>query len=86
MKEITVTEARTRLSELVREVQVNAKPVAVTRSGRPAAVLVDDRTFRGMAQTLHLLDRSDMQAAIQEGIEDADIGALGAHEELFRCR
>ena len=45
LKQIPFAEARRDLSSIVERVRQSGKPVAITKRGKPAAILVDPETF-----------------------------------------
>jgi antitoxin YefM len=55
MKTVSYTDARNRLAQLMTEAADNREPVAITRNGVTAVVLVDAGEWASMQETLHLL-------------------------------
>lgn len=67
MSEIAVSEARSRLAEVIDEARRSGEPVYVTRRGRRVAVIVDaDQYDRVLAEAEDVLDRRELDAARRE--------------------
>jgi antitoxin YefM len=54
MKTLSVSEAKMKLSKLVDTVNTTDEEIVITKSGRPAAVLVSPDEFEGWQET-HLI-------------------------------
>lgn len=83
MTTVTLTEAKARLSELLREVQELGERIVITRSGHPAAVLVSTEEYDGLLETLEILADPEMSRAVREGLEDAEKGDLLEEDEVW---
>lgn len=69
MGEITVSQARDHLSEVIETAQRSGEPVVLTRHGRPVAVVLDHRVFEDLVEAAEdALDR----AALSQVREDDD--------------
>lgn len=55
----------------------------MTRSGRPADVLVPVDEFEGLLETLEILADQELSRSIARGLKDAEEGRLVEHEELW---
>jgi antitoxin YefM len=82
MREVRVSEARDRWSELIDEVRASRDPVTLTRHGRPAAVLVDPQEW---ALASAALEAAEDAAAVREydAAKAVDDGTYVTHEELL---
>lgn len=70
---VNVTEAKTRLSELVAAVATTQDHVEITRNGQQAAVLVSYEELAALRETIAVL--SDARAVAEIAEADADIVA-----------
>lgn len=68
MKTLTATEARRLLYRLLDEVAVTSEPVQITGK-RANAVLVSERDWRELQETIHLMSIAGMADSIREGME-----------------
>lgn len=71
-----LTEARSRLSEIVDEVESTGAEFVVTKHGRPAAVIMGHDEHESLIETLNILVDADTMSAIAEGEADLAAGRL----------
>ena len=83
MGELTVSQARENLAELIDSTQRSGEPVVLTRHGRPVAVVLDHALFERLVAAAD--ENSDRQALAQAREDDdtvpweqvkADLGLL----------
>ena len=72
----SLTDARSRLSEIVDEVESTGAEFVITKHGRPAAVIVGHEDYESLIETLNILADSDTVAAIAEAEADLAAGDL----------
>jgi len=84
MPTVTLSDAKTNLARLLAEVDRLGERVVITRSGRPAGVLVSVDEFEGLMETLEILADPDLAAAVRRGLDEAGRGDTVSHEELWR--
>lgn len=72
MTELTVTEARARLADVVDEARVAHGPVFLTRRGRRVAAVIDAEDLQGLIEAAE--DLADIRAARQARAEISDTG------------
>ena len=70
MGELTVSQARENLAELIDSTQRSGEPVVLTRHGRPVAVVLDHALFERLVAAAD--DTSDRQALALARAEDDD--------------
>jgi len=84
----------TELCEMVDEIICHFEPegrllpsprVRITRSGRPAGVLLSAEEYEGLMETLDILSDPELSRAVQAGLEEADQGRLVSHEEVWNA-
>jgi len=73
---LPIAQFKARVSEVVRRLRQHGRPVVVTQSGKPAAVLLSPEEFD------RLTARARFNAAVAEGLADAEAGRVVADEEL----
>lgn len=67
MKSVTATEARKSLYRLLDEVAVTSEPVQIT-GRRASAVLVSEKDWRALEETVYLMSIPGMAQSIREGM------------------
>jgi prevent-host-death family protein len=75
---VPLADFKARVSEVIREMRAHRRPVVVTQSGRPAAVMMAAEDFD------QLMERARVIAAVEEGLADADAGRTITDAELGR--
>jgi len=68
MKTLPLTEAKTRLSGLVDDVNRRDEEVVITRNGRPAAVLVSADEYASWQETLAVRSDTGLMREIKSGL------------------
>ena len=68
MDTLSLSEAKMKLSELVKKVQSTDTEVVITKNGRPAAVLVSPDEFESWRETIKIKSDSDLMSEINKGI------------------
>ncbi len=64
MNEVAVSEARSRLAEVIEETRRSGVPVSVTRRGQRVAVIIDSAVFDRLVDAADdVEDRSELDAA-----------------------
>ena len=71
-----LTEARSRLSEIVDEVTSTGSTIEISRHGRPAAVIMSSEEYESLLETLNILADEATMAAIAEAERDVAAGDL----------
>jgi len=72
MSELTVTEARARLADVVDEARVQHDPVFLTRRGRRVAAVIDAEDLQRLIESAE--DLADILAASEARTEMAETG------------
>ena len=83
MTTVTITEAKAHLTQLLRDVQELGEQIVITRSGRPAGVLVSADEYDGLLETLEILVDPDLSRAVREGLQQAEAADLLSEEEVW---
>lgn len=76
MTTIPLTEAKTRLNELIEDAVTTHERVTITRHGRPAAVLISVEDLESMEETLFWQAQPGIRDDIEEGRREAAAGQL----------
>jgi prevent-host-death family protein len=67
---LPIADFKTRASEVVRQLRAHRRPVVITQSGKPAAVLLSPEEFD------RLTYRARFMEAVGEGLADAEAGRV----------
>ena len=82
-KTLPISEARTRLPDLVEAASRTMDRVIITRNGKPEAVLMGYEEFESWAETLEVLSNPEEMAKIRAGMEALAKGDVVSYEEAF---
>lgn len=86
MKTLSLSEAKMKLSRLVKTVGSTDEEVMITRNGRPAAVLISPDEFEGWKETVAIRSDPELMAEIKKGL--VALKSKKAHlytlDELFK--
>lgn len=87
MKEVdrfmSITEAKTRLLDLIRALKEKDDIVAITKNGVPAAVLLSVEKFEGLLETIDILSDEKVVKSLRRSLREARAGRWIRHEEVF---
>ena len=78
------TEARTRLTEILDEIELVHEHVVITRNGRPAAVVMSQAEYESLIETLEVLGDPELMAALAESDADVAAGRLVSWDKVKR--
>lgn len=80
---VPLSQAKTRLSSLVRKVKEEHTSYAITQRGKPEGVLLSIGEYETLIETLAILSDRELMARLDRGLEDEKAGRLYTHEEVF---
>lgn len=83
MASISLSEAKARLTRLLAEVEELGEEVVITRSGKPAGVLMSFREYEGLLETLEILADQKLARRIARGLDEAARGEVVSAEEVW---
>lgn len=83
MDTISVTDARTRLPELVDDVSKRLHEYVITKHGRAHAVLMSAEEHEALLETLEILSDSATMERIRKGLEELGRGETTSFEDVF---
>jgi antitoxin YefM len=76
--QVPLSQAKARLSELVRRVRRQHERITLTRNGEPEAVLLSVDDLEGLEMTLEILGDAEAAARITESLTALEGGEHGA--------
>jgi antitoxin YefM len=80
---VSVTEAKSRLLSLVRDLKAKHEIVAITREGVPSAVLLSMEQFEGLMETIEILSDQKAMRSLRRSLKQAKGGRWVTHERVF---
>lgn len=80
---ISITEAKTRLLDLVRDLKEKYDVVAITKNGAPAAVLLSMDKFEGLLETIDILSDEKVMKSFRRSLREARAGRWVSEEQVF---
>ena len=80
---VSVTEAKKRLLNLVRDLKAKHEIVAITRDGVPLAVLLSMEQFEGLIETIEILSDQKAMRSLRRSLKQAEGGRWVTHERVF---
>jgi len=82
-KTISLSEAKARLSEIVKKVGDTRDVYTISRGGSPAGVLLSVEEYESLLETLEILSDPEAMAALREARREEKKGRLLTHEEVW---
>ena len=83
MTTLPLSEAKTHLARLLSRVEEVGEQFVITRSGRPAGVLLSVDEYEGLLETLEILADAELMKSIQRGLEDLEAGRIVGHDGVW---
>ena len=71
---VTITEAKNKLLDLIRNIKLRHQVVAITRGGVPTAVLLSMDQFEGLMETIEILSDSKSLRSLKRSLKQAEAG------------
>lgn len=84
MTTLSLSEAKTHLARLLSQVEEVGEQFVITRSGRPAGVLLSVEEYEGLLETLEILADADLMKKVGRGLDDLAKGRTVGHAEVWR--
>ncbi len=82
-KIFTLSEAKSRLSELIATVEQTEEELIITRNGRPAAVLLNAEEFYNWQETHAIQRNTALMQEIKQGLAQLKKDQTFSFEEVF---
>jgi antitoxin YefM len=82
-KHVPISSAKTRLLELLRQVEENRENVVITKNGLPKAVLLSYEDFAGLLETIEILADAKTLRGIKAGLQDVKANRIVRLEDAF---
>ena len=83
MPTVSLSHAKTTLTKLLSQVEEFGEEVVITRSGRPAGVLLSFNQYEGLLETHDVLADDELAKAVREGLSDAERGGVLTDDEVL---
>lgn len=82
-KIVALSEAKARLSEIMKEVVETRDMVTITKGGTAAGVLLSTEEYESLIETLEILSDPQLMTALKQAEREAGKGNLLSHEEIW---
>lgn len=76
MATINLSEAKDKLSKLVKETAETTEPLMISVHGRKEVVVISMEEYNGLMETIEILRDHDLVRKIQAGLQEAKRGQL----------
>ena len=80
---LSITEARNKFLDIVREAKNVLERVIITKNGKPEAVLISYEEYEGWLETLEIMKDPQLVKELKEARKEAESGKLLTWEEVF---
>ncbi len=80
---IPVTQAKSKLLDIIRKLESSDDTVAITKNGVPEAVVISMKTYEGLLETLQILSDENTMTSLRKSIKEAKEGKWLDFEEVF---
>lgn len=84
LKTIPLSEAKARLSEIVRDVSELHEVITISKGGVPATVMMSVEEYESLIETLEILSDPVLMEAIRIGLDQEKEGRTVSLEEVLR--
>ncbi len=82
MTTMNLSEAKDRLSELVKNTAETTRQVIITVNGRKQAVLISLEEYESMMETIEILRNQELVKKIESSMEDIRKGSVVAFDDI----
>ena len=83
MTTLPLSEAKTHLARILARVEEVGEQFVITRSGRPAGVLMSVDEYEGLLETLEILADAELAKSVRRGLDDVEKGRVVGHDEVW---
>jgi len=80
---VPLSQAKARLSDLVRRVREEHSSFAITHRGKPEGVLLSVEEYEALLETVEILSDRDLMTRLDRGLKDEKAGRIHSHNEVF---
>ena len=82
-KHVPISSAKTKLRELLRQVEESRENVVLTKNGLPKAVLLSYEDFAGLLETIEILADAKTRRGFKAGLQDVKANRIVRFEDAF---
>lgn len=80
---LPITEVKKDLLHLVKAIGELKQSIAITKLGKPAAVLLSIDEYEGLLETLEIMSDPKLVKRIKRSLKDLDSGRFLTHDEVW---
>ncbi len=81
---LPITDVKKDLLPLVKKIQKLQESIAITRNGRPAAILLSVEEYEGLLETIEILSSPSLLKILRRSKKELDAGKFISHREVWR--
>lgn len=86
-RELPITEARARLTQIAHDLAGSQDTVTVTNRGKPMMMMISYEMYESIMESLEIMSDPDLMAQLRKSLREARIGdAIGFDEVEIRDR
>jgi len=85
LRTIPLSEAKAKLSELVKDVSETEEVVVISKGGVPATVMMSVSEYESLIETLDILSDPELVENIKAALEEEKEGKFLTEEEFWRA-
>lgn len=75
-REVPVSQARARLTQLANELAGSQETVTITSRGKPVLAMIGYELYESIMETLEIMSDADLMAALRDSLEEARKGSV----------
>ncbi len=83
-KILPITEVKKDLLSIVKKIQNLGGSIAITKNGKPVAVLMSLEEYEGLMETLEILSDTELMKILNQSRAEWEQGKLISHEDVWR--
>lgn len=82
-KTIPLSEAKAKLSEIIKNISETKDVFTISKGGEPAGVLLSVEEYESLLETLEILSDPELMAALRKAEKEEKKGKFLTHEEVW---
>ena len=80
---IPITQAKSKLLDIVRSIQDRDDTYAITKNGVPEAVMISMKKFEGLLETIEILADQETMDQLKDSMSDVKLGRIVDADEVL---
>ena len=80
---IPITRAKSKLLDIIRNLEASDDTIAITKNGVPEAVMISVKKYEGLLETLEILSDEKAMKSLRKSLKEAEAGKWLDFDEVF---